>query len=342
MEEKKEKTGKKNYSAKRFTKQEMDDIISQIDQRLHDFMKAGKYKEVLIAMGNLGKYSLNNQIFILMQMPSALTVNGMKKWNSLGRHIIPESKGIKIFRPVVKSKEVFVEDEDGVIVEDKDGNMLKKRKDVLVGYQQGYVFDVSQTDGKPIDVFKFDEGKTVENKDMILNALRKTAEDNGFGILYANEKDLGAGTYGECNHLTHEIRILEGMSDLQEISTTVHELGHALAHSGYREDFKGLTQEEKRGIKEVEAESIACVVCTYLGLDTENFNFSYIAGWSDGDIGKFKENLEVISKHARTIIDGIENEFALVRSKEKEEEKAVSPPAIWIPKEKEGKELVMG
>ena len=342
MEETKEQTEKKAYQPKRFTKKEMEDLTAQIDQRLHDFMKEGKYKEVLIAMGNLGKYSLNNQIFILMQKKDSVTVNGMKKWNSLGRHIIPGSKGIKIFKPVIKTKEVFVTDEDGAIVEDKDGNLKKKKKSVLVGYQLGYVFDVSQTDGKPIEVFKFDKEKAVENKELILQGLSKIAEENGFSISYASEKDLGQGVYGQCNHLTHQIQILEGMPDLQEISTTVHEIGHALAHSAYREDFKGLTPEEKRGIKEVEAESIACIVCTYLGLDTENFNFSYIAGWSDGDIGKFKENLEVISKYARTIIDGIENEFALVRSKEKEEEKAVSPPDIWIPKEKEGKELVMG
>lgn len=341
MEETKEQTKKKTYQPKKFTKKEMDELTKQIDARLHDFMKEGKYKEVLIAMGNLGKYSLNNQIFILMQKKDALTVNGMKKWNSLGRHIIPGSKGIKIFKPVIKTKEVFVTDEDGAIVEDENGNLKKKKKSVLVGYQLGYVFDISQTDGKPIEVFKFDKDKVVENKGLILQGLPKVAEENGFSISYASEKDLGQGVYGQCNHLTHQIKILEGMADLQEISTTVHEIGHALAHSAYREDFKGLTPEEKRGIKEVEAESIACVVCTYLGLDTENFNFSYIAGWSDGDINKFKENLDVISKHARTIIAGIDKEFASAKSEEKKEN-IMSPPEVWIPKEKERKELVMG
>ena len=341
MEETKEQIEKKTYQPKRFSKKEMEDLTAQIDQRLHDFMKEGKYKEVLIAMGNLGKYSLNNQIFILMQKKDAVTVNSMKKWNSLGCHIIPGSKGIKIFKPVIKTKEVFVTDEDGAIIEDKDGNLKKKKKSVLVGYQLGYVFDVSQTEGKPIEVFKFDKDKVVENKGVILQGLSKVAEENGFSISYATEKDLGVGVYGQCNHLTHQIQILEGMPDLQEISTTVHEIGHALAHSAYREDFKGLTPEENRGIKEVEAESIACVVCTHLGLDTENFNFSYIAGWSDGDISKFKENLDVISKYARTIIDGIDKEFAVVKSEEKKEN-IMSPPEIWIPKEKERKELVMG
>ena len=171
---------KKRFVPKRLSKAEMDNITSQIDQRLHDFVKEGKYKDVLIAMGNLGKYSLNNQIYILMQMPEA---------------------------------------------------------------------------------------------------------------------------------------------------TTVHECGHALAHSAYREDFEGLTPSEKREIKEIEAESIACVVCTFLGLDTQNFNFSYITGWADGDIDKFRENIDVISRHARTLIKVIQKEMVVEANKEKEsgEVKAEGP-----------------
>jgi hypothetical protein len=82
---------------------EMDLITRQVDEKLHDFMKDGKYKEVLIAMGNLGKYSLNNQIYILLQKPDAVTVHGMKKWNVMGRHVIPGEKSIKIFSPIIKT-----------------------------------------------------------------------------------------------------------------------------------------------------------------------------------------------------------------------------------------------
>ncbi len=328
---------KKKFVPKRLTKAEMDNITSQIDQRLHDFVKEGKYKDVLIAMGNLGKYSLNNQIYILMQMPEATTVHGMKKWNTLGRHVQPGSKSIKIFSPILKSIEEKVKDADGKEILDQDGKPKKVRKQIVAGYEQGYVFDISQTDGKEINVYRFDNAKIVENKDRILEGLRKVAKDNGFSISYATKEELGEGCYGLCNHATNGIKILEGMGDLQEISTTVHECGHALAHSAYRQDFEGLTPSEKREIKEVEAESIACVVCTYLGLDTQNFNFSYITGWADGDITKFRKNLDVISRHASTLIKGINREMALGAQEEKEtgeakaEEKVAPPLQMPLP-----------
>jgi antirestriction protein ArdC len=300
---------KKKFSPKHLGKEEMDLITRQVDEKLHDFMKDGKYKEVLIAMGNLGKYSLNNQIYILLQKPDAVTVHGMKKWNVMGRHVIPGEKSIKIFSPIIKTVEKESKDNEGNPILDKDGKPEKQRKQVVVGFEQGYVFDVSQTDGKPLDVFKFDEKKAVENKDKILKGLADVVKEKGYTISYATAEELGQGVYGLCDRENHRIKILEGMSDLQEVSTTVHECGHALAHTDYRKDFEGLTPMEKKEIKEVEAESIACVVCTFLGLDTQNFNFSYIAGWSDGDIEKFEKNLDVISKHSKTLIGGIEKQL---------------------------------
>lgn len=322
---------KKKYVPRRYTKEQMEEITKQIDERLHDFIKEGKYKEVLISMGNLGKYSLNNQIYILIQNPDAKTVHGLRKWNSLGRHVIPRSKGIKIFSPILKEREKDITDEDGCLVLDKDGNPKKEKKLAVVGYEQAFVFDISQTEGKELDVFKFDEDYIVENKDRILKGLKDVVQKEGFTISYASKQELGEGCYGLCSHLTHEIKILEGMPDLQEISTTVHECGHALAHSAYRKDFDGLTPLEKREIKEVEAESIACVVCTYLGLDTQNFNFSYITGWAEGDITKFRKNLDVISKHSKTLINGIEKELEEEKTSQKKE--PFLPPLISKAKE---------
>ncbi len=319
---------KKTYKSKRISKEEMDALTKEIDSSLERFIKEGKYKDVLISMGNLGHYSLNNQIYIIMQKPDARTTYGMKKWNSLGRHVKPGEKSIKIFSPIIKK------------VEEKDKNDENKtnEKYVLTGFQRGYVFDVSQTEGKEIDAFRFDETKLVEDKEKILEGLRKTIKDAGFNIKYASNEELGEGCYGLCNHKTHEILILEGLSDFQEISTTVHECGHALAHSAYREDFDGLTKNEKREIKEVEAESIACIVCTYLGLDTQNFNFSYITGWASGDISKFRKNIDVISKHANTLIKGIEKEFVIEKAKEEKENPTIP---IEVITHKPSREAVM-
>ncbi len=320
----------KNFKLKRITKKEMDELTKEIDKSLEEFIKEGKYKDVLISMGNLGHYSLNNQIYIIMQKPDAVTTYGMKKWNALGRHIKPGEKSIKIFTPIIKKIEE----------KDKDDETKTNTKYALTGFQRGYVFDISQTEGKEIDTFRFDETKLVEDKDKILSGLRKTIEDAGFSVSYANKEELGESCYGLCNHKAHEIKILEGMSHLQEISTTVHECGHALAHSAYRKDFEGLTISEKREIKEVEAESIACIVCTYLGLDTKNFNFSYITGWADGDISKFRKNIDVISKHANTLIKGIEKEFVIEKAIEQKSNDAPSIP-INIVSNNKSSEVVM-
>lgn len=280
--------------AKRISKEEMDGLTKEIDKRLYDFIKEGKYKDVLVSMGNLGKYSFHNQLYIMIQKPEARTLNGLRKWNFYGRNVKKGEKGIKVFKPIIGKKK----GDDGT------------EKKCIKGFQIGYVFDVSQTEGKEIDVFKFDENKIVENKERILESLMEIAKENGYKFEFVSKEEMEEDCYGLCNHSTKEIKILEGLSDLQEISTSVHELGHALAHSQYREDFAGLTLKEKREIKEVEAESIACIVCSYLGLDTQNFNFSYIVGWSNGDISKFRNNLDRISKYSRNIIDVL-NEYGL-------------------------------
>lgn len=225
-------------------------------------------------------------------------------------------KAIRILFTLVKKEDVL----------DEEGKQIGKKKP-LKGYTIKNVFDLSYIEGKELDVFRFDKGKAVENKEAILRALWTTANQNGFHFGCATKEELGEDCYGLCNHKTKEIRILEVMGDLQEISTTVHELGHALAHSAYREDFEGMTPAEKREIKEVEAESIACVVTSFLGLDTTRLNLSYIFGWVDGDINKFRKNLGVIQKHSRTIIEGIEDEMDLER-KHKESENTSPSPGI--------------
>ncbi len=279
---------------KRLQKEEMNSLTSKVDEEFAKFLKEGKYKEVLCSLSNLGHYSFNNQLYILSQKIDARTLYTFRKWLSLGRSVKKGEKSIKIFRPIKGKKD------------ESDDNAFKCR-----GFGIEHVFDISQTDGEEYDVFSFDEGKVVSNKTEILKALSTVANKIEYNVSYASSEELGNDCYGYCDHKNKKIKILENLSDLQEISTTIHECGHALAHSSFRSDFEGLTIEEKREIKEVEAESIACLVCYYLGLDTQNFNFSYIAAWSEGDIRKFRKNLEVVSKHSIAIIDEIDNTLNL-------------------------------
>ena len=280
----------KKFKTSKITKDEMNELTNRIDEGLVKFIKEGKYKEVLMSIGNLSNYSLNNQLYILMQDKNAKTIYGIKKWNTLGRRIKEGEKALKIFAPIIKR----IDDSEEVKV---------------LGYKRESVFDISQTEGKELDVFKFDETIVVDNKNIIINALIDTIAKYGFSVSFVSTEELGEGVFGLCNHKEKEIKISDNLSDLQEISTLVHECGHALAHHENRVDFKGLTKKEMRQIKEVEAESISCIVSSFLGLDTENFNFSYITAWSNANIKLFRRNLDLISKYAKVLIDGINSEL---------------------------------
>lgn len=269
---------------------EIKEIISNIDKELVSFIKDGKYKEVLISMGNLNNYSINNQLYIISQKKDAKTLYSLKRWNSYGRQVNCGERAIKIFRPIVTK---IVDEENNV------------NKEYVKGFQIGYLFDISQTKGKELDVFKFDEFKVVENKDSIIESLKRTMSTYGYTLNFVNKNELVKDCYGLCNHKDKKILVLNELCDLQKISTCIHECAHALAHSNIRDDFKGLTKLEVREIKEIEAESIACIVSSYLGLDTKNFNFSYILGWAEGDILKFRKNLDLISKYSNILIDEI-------------------------------------
>ena len=269
-------------------------VIKDIETKLKDFIKSGKYKDMLLIFSNISNYSLNNQILIFSQNEDASLVYTYLGWKERGRKIKKNEKGIKIIKPIIGHKK---ENEDNTNVQNS-----------CIGFQVGYVYDIQQTEGNDINCSKFNQEEVVKNKKEILNSLNKIANENGYEIKYTNKYKLGINCYGCCNYNKKEINILENMCDLQEISTTIHECAHMLAHSVSRMDFEGISIEEKRQIKEVEAESIACIVCSYLGLDTKDFNFAYICNWSDGEISKFKNNLEIISRYARIIINKIEEE----------------------------------
>lgn len=282
----------KDKDRQRIAREEFAELGKRAEERFASFLKAGRYKDVLIAMGNLSKYSLNNQLCIIAQKPEATTVHGIREWNRLKRRVKKGERGIRIFQPVRLQKEG-----------------QDKEKEGFLAFRVGYVFDLSQTEGEEIKAFRLDEEATVENKEKIIRGLLKAASTIGYSARCARPEELGEGCFGSCSHKEKEIRIREKLSDLQEISTVAHECAHALAHGHERKDLQGLEARQRRGMKEVEAESIACIVCAYLGLDTENFNFSYIASWAEGDIAKFRKNLNLVSSCAGTLIESVEEEL---------------------------------
>ena len=272
------------------SKEKITSLLEEMESRFRLFLKEGHYKDVLLAMGNLSSYSFSNQLLILSQKTDATCVRGYGGWKKEGRQVKRGEKGILIFSPILKKG--------------KEG-----AERTCVGFRAGYVFDLSQTEGKDLLDFRPDESKAVAMKKEIGRGLSKVVARRGYRVFEGEREELGEGCFGLCDHRKKEIKILKGLGDLQSISTLAHECAHALAHGTERDDFAGLLPSEKRGIKEIEAESIAFVVTSFLGLDVSAFNFAYIASWSEGDLGKMKKNLEVVSRCAKELIQGIQEEM---------------------------------
>ncbi|HBF68509.1 MAG TPA: hypothetical protein DDW20_04215 [Firmicutes bacterium] len=278
--------------------EEIKELVNNIDEQLVQFIKDGKYKDVLLLMGNISKYSLTNQLYIFSQFNNARTLKGIKEWNALKRSIKKGEKAIKVLAPI---KKTFIREKE------ENGNIIKEKIKNVIGYKHSYVFDISQTEGDDIQTFEMDKNISLDNKDQIIQCLISFINKKGYQVSYANKAFLGEGCYGQCRYKEKRIYILDNMSNLEEISTLIHECAHALAHSPYKEGFEGLLITPTRDIKEVEAESIACIVCSYLGYDTKEYNFSYILSWANGDIKKFRSNIEVISFCAKEIISCLSN-----------------------------------
>lgn len=292
----------------------VEDLIKQAEEHYKQFIKDGKYKDILLSMSNLNCYSITNQMLILSQSPNARCVNGMKVWNYNHRNIIKGEKAIKIIAPLIEVKKEEILDEDGNVIETKESKVS--------GYKVAYVFDISQTEGRELYDFKCDEKMAIENFDVIREALERVPK--GYIVEY---KELEDGLDGYCDLKNKVIAIKTGMPFEKTLTTLVHEVGHALAEERVRNNFKGLTVKEQKKIKEIEAESVALVVSNRLGLNTADFNMAYITTWSDGDIDKFKSNIDVIRSVSYQILSCVEpslqgylrdKEKALIKKSEKE------------------------
>ena len=271
----------------------VEDLIKQAEEQFKQFIKDGKYKDLLLSMSNLNCYSITNQMLILSQLPSAKCVNGMKVWNYNHRNVIKGEKAIKIIAPLIEKRK-----ED---ILDGDGNVIETKETEIAGYKVAYVFDISQTEGRELYEFKCDEKIAVENFEVIKEALERVPKN--YKVEY---KELQNGLDGYCDLKNKTIVIRAGLTPERTLTTLIHEIGHALAETRIRNNFKGLTHKEQTKIQEIEAESIALVVSNRLGLHTADFNVSYITTWADGDIEKFKSNIDVIRSVSYQVLSSIE------------------------------------
>ena len=310
----------------RTEKQKVQEITDKLEEGLKELFESEKYKIYLSTMSKFHNYSFNNTLLIAMQKPEATLVAGYKAWQkNFERHVNKGEKAIRILAPApykIKEERDKLDPVTGEMMFDENGMPQKEQVEVTIpAFRAVSVFDVSQTDGKPIPELEAQELlSTVEGYEDFVQALMNVAPvPIGF-------EDIPSDSKGYFHTEEKRIAVQENMSESQTLKTMVHEVAHSMLHNKEinRDD---LIEEpaKDRNTKEVEAESVAYTVCQHFGIDTSDYSFGYIAGWSSGkDMKELKSSLDTIRKTASELITGIEGalrELQLNREMEQEQSK---------------------
>lgn len=310
----------------RTEKQKVQEITDKLEERLKELFESEKYKTYLSTMSKFHNYSFNNTLLIAMQKPEATLVAGYKAWQkNFERHVNKGEKAIRILAPApykIKEERDKMDPVTGEMMFDENGMPQKEQVEVTIpAFRAVSVFDVSQTDGKPIPELEAQELlSTVEGYDDFVQALMNVAPvPIGF-------EDIPGDSKGYFHTEEKRIAVQENMSESQTLKTMVHEVAHSMLHNKEinRDDLVEAAAKD-RNTKEVEAESVAYTVCQHFGIDTSDYSFGYIAGWSSGkDMKELKSSLDTIRKTASELITGIEGalrELQLNREMEQEQRK---------------------
>ena len=298
------------------------EITDRLEQGITELFESERYKEYLRVMSKFHNYSFNNTLLIAMQKPDASLVAGFSSWkNNFGRNVMKGEKGIKIIAPspfTVKQEVEKTDPQTGKPVIGKDGKPVTEEKEIKVpAYKVVSVFDVSQTEGRELPDIAVDEltGDVDRFKDFFAALEQVSPVPVGF-------EKIEGGAHGYYHLEEKRIAIDEGMSDLQTLKTAIHEIAHAKLHDI---DLNAPKEEQKprvdRRTREVEAESVAYTVCQHYGLDTSDYSFGYVAGWSSGkELAELRGSLETIRNTAVEMINAIDGHFAeLQKAQEKEQ-----------------------
>ena len=312
---------------KQNNKDRLKEITASIEDGIKALFQSDNYAQYLQTMSRFHRYSVNNQVLIHMQKPDATLVADFNKWkNQFGRNVVKGEHGIKIIAPTPFKKRIEQEklDPDTQLpVLDADGKVVMEEKTIQIPlYRPVTVFDVSQTEGKPLPQLAHDLAGNVANYEMFMEALRRSSPVP-ISIEVMNGKMDG---YFDLEH--QDIAIRKGMSEVQTVSAVIHEMGHAMLHNRTKEAEQTAEQEKlSRNTEEVQAESISYAVCAYYGIATGENSFGYIASWSkDKTLPELRESLEIINKTAGGLINDIDRHYAEIM-KEHEAELIASEPA---------------
>ena len=301
--------------------EKLKEITDRLEQGIAELFDSERYREYLKVMSKFHNYSFNNTLLIAMQKPDASLVAGFSAWkNNFGRNVMKGQKGIKIIAPSpfkIRQEVEKIDPHTQKPIIGKDGKPVTEEKEVKIpAYKVVSVFDVSQTEGKELPDIAVDEltGDVDRYKDFFA-ALEKTSP---VPIAFEN---IGGGSHGYYHLEDKRIAINEGMSELQTLKTAIHEIAHAKLHDIDLNAPKDEQPRVDRRTREVEAESVAYTVCQHYGLDTSDYSFGYIAGWSSGrELSELKSSLETIRSAAAEIINSIDENLAeLQKAQDKEQ-----------------------
>ena len=285
------------------------EITQQLEDGIKDMFTSEKYMDYLNTMSKFHGYSLNNTLLIAAQNPKASLVAGFKSWEkNFDRHVKRGEKGIKILAPSPYTKKVLqekVNPDTGEMILDKNGNPVKEETEIkLTSFRVVSVFDVSQTEGKELPSMAHDLQDNIKDYPLYIQALEQVSD-----VPIAFE-EINGSAHGYYSHATDSIAIQSGMSESQTLKTMIHEIAHSILHNDNVADAK----EKDRQTKEVEAESVAYTVCKHFGIDSSDYSFGYIAGWSaDKELNELKSSLETIRKTSSGLITGIEDKLEKLR-----------------------------
>ena len=312
--------GRVNIMADKPTNRErLQQITAGIEQGIKELFESEKYMRYLSVMSRFHRYSVNNTMLIYMQKPDATLVAGYNKWkNQFERHVKRGEHGITIIAPTPfkkKIEEQKLDPDTKAPILDAEGKAVMEEREVEIPmFRPVKVFDVSQTDGKPLPELASTLSGNVQNYEAFMEALRRSAP------VPLSVEPMAANMDGYFSPDRQRIAIRAGMSEVQTVSAAVHEIAHSKLHNyakaqeeAARAGDKEPPKKKDRNTEEVEAESISYAVCQYYGIQTGENSFGYIANWSQGkELPELRASLETINKTAGELINDIDRHYKVI------------------------------
>lgn len=266
----------------------IEEIFEQLKDGVQSVFKDENFKHYLKTMSKFHNYSINNSMLIWLQKPNATFVAGFSKWeNEFNRHVKKGEKGIRIIAPIYSNKK---NDDDG-----------EKEDQHLYGYRCTYVFDISQTEGDelPTNIVKPLSGSIQDFKSFINSLVKIASVPVTFEVI-------NSGAMGYYNINNKQIFVSNTVSQKQQVKTLIHEIAHSLMHNN-KNEFSNNTCE-------IEAESVAYIVCNEYGIDTSEYSFPYIAGWSkDKTLDELCNSLERIRNTSNKLISSLNEQLYYIK-----------------------------